>query len=762
MFNKQNFCHVASNNRNEKKAGIFVYKTTDNLATVSTSGYFNEKIIDLNLHDLIIHEQTNNADRTKVTYNYLAVTERTLDNVGTTVIKRDLDITLEQAIADLRTYIDNNFVKIDGTSVMTGPLLMRATADFKCAIAPYWDGVGFFKLNDNNSVTLMASLEYNDGFTPAENNVYNIGSTSKKWKNLYLSGKAFVATINNGYDIAVPVTNSADTLALKSEVDLAANSGRMLTDQGVWFAKMYSASTVPTGAEYDGKNYADFSQVDSDNNPVIKIYTGASGAWTLSETITPPADYDGYVPITSKIWDIVEQTGQQGGRVLWNHQSKDFTPYPQIISFENAALTGTPTAPTPTVSSPNSQVANKEYVDTKTSQQGYHPDLFDWKWADHELDDMQWLNADTFSWQDGGVYEAAYNHLADDVNAGINRVEWRTTGTVNICYTRNINPQVGDSVYSDTSLTTQIGVVEATGNGITVSNNKVYHYYAAHMSGTLPSETIAGVQIEYFLASDGHKICLATQESNVASIYAATGVAWYYIIDPTNQRFKLPRSKHEHYGNRPVIGDGKVLGLTNGSNTAGLYASDAFDIWAGDASITRNAYGQNVGYTTGTSQPIAGGVGVTTDETKSGIISTSVEDTDQYKYLYFYVGEFTQTAIENTAGLNAELFNDKVDLDGSWGFPDKHYDTLTLSASGTSFVAPANGWFCVSAKSNNIASWFYMRIEDTGLAQTSHVGNSGANHECFIPVAKGETCYVAYDMVASISYFRFIYAKTTN
>ena len=69
MFNKNNFCHIASNNRNEKKAGVFVYKTTDDLATVLTSGYFNDKIVDINLHDLIIHEWHDQADRTKVQRN---------------------------------------------------------------------------------------------------------------------------------------------------------------------------------------------------------------------------------------------------------------------------------------------------------------------------------------------------------------------------------------------------------------------------------------------------------------------------------------------------------------------------------------------------------------------------------------------------------------------------------------------------------------------------------------------------------------------
>lgn len=86
MFNKSNFCHVASNNRNEQKTGIFVYKTTDDIDTVLESGYFNEKIVDINLHDLIIHVQINAADKTQVAVNTLCVTGRSLDNVTTKVV----------------------------------------------------------------------------------------------------------------------------------------------------------------------------------------------------------------------------------------------------------------------------------------------------------------------------------------------------------------------------------------------------------------------------------------------------------------------------------------------------------------------------------------------------------------------------------------------------------------------------------------------------------------------------------------------------
>lgn len=381
MFNKQNFCHVASNNRNEKKAGIFVYKTTDDLATVSTSGYFNEKIIDINLHDLIIHEWHDPADRTKVQKNVLCVTERTLDNVGTVVIKSKWEEDIEDAIEDLQQYVDSTFVRKDGTSVMTGPLKFEHDTIYRGAITSAVDGLMFGYMDTDHHVYGLAQLTV-AGFRPLTDNTHTIGTQYYRWKELYLGTRLYTPVINNGYDIAVPVTNSADTFALKSEVDLAANSGDQLYTTGVWYAKMYAATVVPTGAEYDGRNYADFSQVDNDNNPIIVIYEGQSGAWVQIATITPPATYNGYMTITSKIWDIPEQAGQQGGKVLWSHNQKTFTPYPQIVSFDSANITNS-TITTSTFSgeatlsgnstitmpgTPTSDnIANKGYVDTAIS-----------------------------------------------------------------------------------------------------------------------------------------------------------------------------------------------------------------------------------------------------------------------------------------------------------------------------------------------------------------------------------------------------------
>lgn len=360
MFNKQNFCHVASNNRNEQKAGLFVYKTTDDLATVATSGYFNEKIIDINLHDLIIHEWHDPADRTKVQRNILCVVERTLENVGTIVIKSKWEGDIEQTIAQIQQYIEDTFVKKDGSSVMTGALKFSA-GSMRGAIAGGFNGLTFFKMDSEGNLTQIASLS-DTQFIPATDNTLDIGTNVRKIERIY------VGKLNNGHDIDVPVTNSEDTLALKSDVDLAANSGRMITDQGVWYAKMYAGTTAPSAE--NGTNYADFSQVDGGNNPIIVIYERQSGAWVQTQTITPPAEYDGYVPITSKIWDIPEQAGQQGGRILWNHQSKEFTPYPQIVSFDNISVTGDSTVAMPVNSSPQ-QIVNKDYVDNNANPLKY-------------------------------------------------------------------------------------------------------------------------------------------------------------------------------------------------------------------------------------------------------------------------------------------------------------------------------------------------------------------------------------------------------
>lgn len=118
MFNKSNFCHIASNNRNDQKGSVFIYKTSDSLSQVTQSGYFNEKLIDINVHDLIIHVQYDPVART-LKKSLLIVTERTMDNVETAPI---LDQTIGDDLADLGDQVAGIEEKIPSNASATNQL----------------------------------------------------------------------------------------------------------------------------------------------------------------------------------------------------------------------------------------------------------------------------------------------------------------------------------------------------------------------------------------------------------------------------------------------------------------------------------------------------------------------------------------------------------------------------------------------------------------------------------------------------------------
>jgi len=691
---------------------------------------------------------------------------------------------LETEVIDLIAYVDDTFLPLAG-GTMTGDLCFQYNANYPVLrIIQSGQNTNHLRFINNNNASQSLSMDLSQAaIHPLVTGRGHVGTSDIHFGDAHID-KIYTGVINNGYDISVPVTASADTLALKSEVDLAANSGRMITDQGVWYAKMYSATVAPSAE--NGTNYADFSQIDGQGNPIIVIYERQSGAWVQTETITPPAEYDGYVPITSKIWDIAEQTGQQGGRILWNHQSKEFTPYPLIISFEDIEITGNSTVVMP-VNPAGGQIVNKDYVDSRSTYLtfhagwstsgttkafcdavaadttatkgkaylgevtfsdlpsglvnaevtveimdgttaankvivltmtsgnqtpylwkytywnggsdvsgwigfqpelvsgtniktingesilgsgdiqvattgGYHPDLFAWEWSDALRNDVQWLRADTFSWQNGSVYEAAFNELFYDIQIS---TYWYGGGGP--AYTKSRTPAVGDAVYLNSDLTTQIGTVEAyddVNDTITVSGNT--YSFMSNTYVTPTTETVAGYSVSVYTGHSGRKIVGTTDETNVSNIYIATGVAWYYIIDISNKRFKLPRTQFGVTGLRDTVGKYVPESLPNitGDSVWNYMGYTNSDTSNGALKGKSTSATTKIGATAGSNLGTAYGVEFDASESSSTYQNDApVQQRATQMYLYFYVGEFTQTAIENTAGINTEDFNDKADTD---------------------------------------------------------------------------------------------------
>lgn len=273
-------------------------------------------------------------------------------------------------------------------------------------------------------------------------------------------------------------------------------------------------------------------------------------------------------------------------------------------------------------------VVNEDKTGFEPGGSIFRPQLFTYQRAEHKLNDIQWLRCDTFSWQNGEVYKAAYNHLVADM----------------------------------TSASEQEG------------------------------ETVEGIYIQFYRGSDGHKIVnydpnySGTHEDAVQAIYEKTGISWYYLVDITNKRFKLPRTKYNFTGYidgvgnyvAPTLPQPELVARYDSSNsTIGGYHNEYVEPYGSDGSTIRNAqavYNNTAGtdeyflnvneYNKWAKTNISGYKNITDLDLRDNAIygpNNPVQPPATQAYLYCYVGDYTQSALEQTAGITAEVLNDKAD-----------------------------------------------------------------------------------------------------
>ena len=298
-------------------------------------------------------------------------------------------------------------------------------------------------------------------------------------------------------------------------------------------------------------------------------------------------------------------------------------------------------------------------------------------WSDHVINNMSWLRADTFSWHDGEKYKAAYNHLASDLESGGEKLyAWQGAEmyTDTIFYTKTETPASGDLAYDANGIVNNnVDIVNSPtmiDGAIAVNINlepEIAFIRSPSNDTTAPEQlidTIGDITITYCQADDGHKICLPDQESNLVALYEATGVAWYYVLDTANKQFKLPRTKWGFTGLRDSAGGyvdqdvllpnitGTITGdLTprgDGSyGTTGAFTHTTATVYGKGAS-SNTTYFRSISLSASRSSSVYSGDGT----------NTLIQPRGTQMYLYFYVGNFEQSAIEQTAGINAEMFND--------------------------------------------------------------------------------------------------------
>lgn len=291
---------------------------------------------------------------------------------------------------------------------------------------------------------------------------------------------------------------------------------------------------------------------------------------------------------------------------------------------------------------------------------------------------------------------------------------------------------------------------------------------------TAETETISGTTITFYRATDGHKVVLADQESNVSAIYTATGIAWYYVLDTANTRFKLPRSQWAFVGLRDTVGNYVEAGLPN---IVGEFTKFRHSVPGTGGDATGALSYKSISTTEASLQTTSGTntlVGFDFDASRSNSTfgnSTTVQQKATQMYLYFYCGNtvINQTTVD--VGEITEELNYKADTDLSnlsdngkiksvhLAMPSDKYDELTLGASGAEYTAPADGYVYFARRSSTTGDGIEVRVvgKEYGIRLTNAT-NSGVLR-ITLPVAEGDKYTIVYDGTnTSNQRFAFYYA----
>lgn len=185
-----------------------------------------------------------------------------------------------------------------------------------------------------------------------------------------------------------------------------------------------------------------------------------------------------------------------------------------------------------------------------------------------------------------------------------------------------------------------------------------------------------------------------------------------------NTQFRVP-TLNAHIvqtNNIPVVGNGMTLGLTDGTDTAGInsYAnSTGLDPWTG-------LYGTSVGTASSGSRVTANkSMGITTDPTKSGMV-TDTSDVAQLRVMIQLATGATDTALETCTSVLADVATLK-------GYDYVVESQLPTAANNyTWYRKYKSGW-----------------VEQGGLNHTISLNSNGYNNMIDLPITMADTQYFA-------------------
>lgn len=255
------------------------------------------------------------------------------------------------------------------------------------------------------------------------------------------------------------------------------------------------------------------------------------------------------------------------------------------------------------------------------------------QYFDVEPNNLSWLKSDGV-YKPKSVYPDYYNWILENVNKGVEGFK----GQEGYCFIAT------DSSSYYWWVSTESPVVGASVYRYDVGVNSMF------FDGTV--ETLTSNGFTFTSIFEGSSYTVTRDSSKDTSILHPT--AWItdndFEINTSDETFRLPLKNGTEgmFGGGAVVGNGMSLGLTNGSQTAGL-ASLAYHAGVTDSGTligVTTGYGLNIGQSVACSAGFNGIVtaGITTDPEKSGLVVANAGVVPDGWALYYYVGATVQNA----------------------------------------------------------------------------------------------------------------------
>ena len=221
------------------------------------------------------------------------------------------------------------------------------------------------------------------------------------------------------------------------------------------------------------------------------------------------------------------------------------------------------------------------------------------------------------------------------------------------------------------------------------------------------------------------QVTLATNQANIATEQATIA---------TNKTSEVVASGNNALSNIDTAKNNAITSITNQETTS---KTSLIDEGATQIGLIQNEGATQVANVQSTGQ---------TEYNK--IIATGID----YK---------ANTDLSNLSEAGEKHFlnkSNKSEISG-WGMPSSKYIDLTLGDSGSTYTAPANGWFSIrgNALSASLAMVALWR-GNVKLGSRSYSYTNTAEPWVYLPVKKGETIHASYSNVKNIA-LSFFYAE---